>query len=514
MKVLPVRQNVRVNDCFVNSRINSANPDKSKVPSFKSAKQPAHSYPANYYISRINSSKNDSNKYPKDVKYREQLLENAGLNPENSYKLRPIAGPQEILDIMKDFDNKPEVFSVGKDFENVKNRSMRANLHMHTLASDGSLSVAELLDKAAEYADKVKNKNPHIAVPFVVAITDHDTTEGAQEAIKVISEKPEKYKNLRVILGAEITTFNNIAPNIVKAPTNSHVLLYGIDPNEKIFKSFIDETKNKKSNIQNMMISKANKVYKNCFGKENFYSTAEAKYQFNPLSKNIIGIYNGVDAYLKTKAVVEEVVFKDEKLKNALVKNKVAENTDQFMEKLSEYSFANWGKNRVRGPEVMLPAFIASVTDISSEETEKTIREGVKSEKISKFGKELSEGISEFKVTTNPKYDYMPTFKTISDGLSGQDNAVAGIAHPVDYLKPVKSEKDKYPFLEDLYKNFKSELKEKAKFTEAYYQSYKPAVSEFNQNPKTQKFFAGIAKVFKFFRTGSADTHGLNIFIR
>lgn len=511
------QQNKQTNKSSLKSETNVLtlkNNKNTSIPTFKGLSSDPNYGLATLHVWQMNKLKEETKKFPQDIKYREQLMINAGLNPKNQHKLRAIIGPQEIKSVMKSFDNKPEVFSIGENWSNVHNTTMRANLHMHTTASDGSLSVQELLDKAVEYAEQVKKENPKSTEPFVIAITDHDTTEGVQEAIKAISEKPLKYQNLRVILGVEMTTFNNIAPESTKVPTNTHVLVYGIDPNEKGFKSFIEETKAKKLQIQNMMVSKANNVYEKHFNKKNFYEVVEAKHQYNTVDKNIIGIFNGMEAYFDTKVAVEEVVFKDRKLKKSLEKHNVSTTTEQFMEKLSEFNNSLNGNNKVRGPKESLPEFIAVSTGLDPKEVSQRLEKGLKSPKLIKFQNDLKTDISEYKVSLNPKYDYMPTFETLYKGLSGQKNAMAGIAHPVDTLKYAKNTDDKYSFLEDLYTKFKTEMKEKAKFTEAYYQSYKPQRKEFNDNPKTQKFFERIGKVFKLFRTGSADTHGMNIFVR
>ena len=464
------------------------------------------------HIYQMDKLKEETKQFPQDIAYREQLMTNAGLNPQNQHKIRAIIGPQEIKSILKDFDGKPDVFSTGNNWENVNNGRMRANIHMHTTASDGSLTVTELLDNASEYANNVKRNNPNIKEPFVVAITDHDTTEGAKEAIKVISEHPMKYANLRVILGAEITTFNNIGMDMVDVPTNVHVLTYGIDPNEKIFKNFIDGTKEKKLQLQEMMVESANKTYKKHFGKDNFFSVSEAKHQYNTVSKNIIGIYNGMETYFATKTAVEQIILKDKHIVKKLKKHNMPTNTEDFMERLSEYHAGIDGNNKILSPLKTLPEFISITTTIKEDTVQQKLEKGL--EKLNGFREELKTNLSQYKVTTKPKYDYMPDFAKLHEGLKGQPKVITGIAHPIDTLKYIQEEDKKYTFLEDLYSNFKQNLKEKAKFTEAYYQSYKPLRKEFNDRVETQQFFEKVKKVFKLFRTGSHDTHGVNIFVR
>lgn len=68
----------------------------------------------------------------------------------------------------------------------------RADLHIHTNASDGRCSVKDMV----EYAEKHTKMN-------VIAITDHDTIKGALEAQKIV--KKNKYK-IEVIIGEEISS--------------------------------------------------------------------------------------------------------------------------------------------------------------------------------------------------------------------------------------------------------------------------------------------------------------------
>ena len=467
------------------------------------------------HIYSMDKLKKETQQFPADIKYREQLLINAGLNPKDQHKIRSIVGPQEIKKIMSDFQKDEANFSTGENWKNVNNGDMRANMHMHTVASDGSLTVKELLDKAAVYANDVANDKLKKAEPFVVGITDHDTTESAQEAIKIIERNPYKYRNLRVVLGAEMTTFNNISTDLVgEKPTNVHVLVYGIDPNEKTFKSFIDGTKEKKLGIQKMMVDSANETYKNIFGKDNFYSVQEAKHQYNAVNKNILGIHNAMTSYFDTKFAVEEVILKDKKITKELKKHNVPTESGDFMLMLKEFRTSIDGNNRVLSPEKSLPEFISVYTDIKEESVKDLLEKKLNQGKLADYHQALKNNLEEYKIGIEPKHNYMPTFETLYNGLKGQKKVLIGIAHPIDTLKNVKNEEKRCDFLESLFSNFKKGCKEKAKFFEAYYQSYKPLRKEFKEKPETIKFMDNISKVFKLFKTGSADTHGMNIFIR
>ena len=77
------------------------------------------------------------------------------------------------------------------------------------------------IDELLENAQKITEKNPN----FLLALTDHDTIDGTKE----ITKKIEKYKNVNICLGLEISTIGINFPN-QKKPCQIHLLVYGIDP--------------------------------------------------------------------------------------------------------------------------------------------------------------------------------------------------------------------------------------------------------------------------------------------
>lgn len=96
---------------------------------------------------------------------------------------------------------------------------IRADLHTHTVFSDGKLTPRELLEKA-----KTNELN-------VLSITDHDTIDGAIEAKKIAGEY-----QIEVIIGCEFSTEYN--------GKEVHVLGYGLDPTNKNLIEFLEESKN------------------------------------------------------------------------------------------------------------------------------------------------------------------------------------------------------------------------------------------------------------------------------
>ena len=97
------------------------------------------------------------------------------------------------------------------------------DLHVHSNASDGSFTPAELLSKARATGLRV------------LAITDHDTLEGARIA-RSVAGSPD----LSLLTGVEISTQ---APPGFDAGGSLHILGYGIDLDDKPLLAALDELK-------------------------------------------------------------------------------------------------------------------------------------------------------------------------------------------------------------------------------------------------------------------------------
>lgn len=171
---------------------------------------------------------------PDDIEYKETLLRDSQ-NPEYTLKnMKSIMGEKELAYVIKRYDKHPEYYmsdiNVKDDQLGVQNLTYRAGLHSHTTYSDGSLTPEETLNQAAEYADKVKSKHPFEKYPFIIAITDHFNTEGCREAIDIIQKNPEKYKNLKVVLGMETEGYLKLPSQ--KEKRQIHLLAWAINPYE------------------------------------------------------------------------------------------------------------------------------------------------------------------------------------------------------------------------------------------------------------------------------------------
>lgn len=462
----------------------------------------------------LKALKQETAQFPKDIEYRKNLLKEIGIEPAKFYKIRSIIGGEEIKNILSGLSGNPVNYTVGNDCENIANGKYRANLHIHTTASDGFFSPQELLDKAAEYADHVKKLNPKEKTPFVIAITDHDCMESTKEAIKIIEKNPLKYKNLRVILGAEMTTFDNVATDILDYPTNAHILVYGLNPFDKKFQSFIDTYKKMKFVTADKMTATANKLLEENSSSPLNFSTDEARTFSHQFNKGQTGAFNHVSKYINVKFTLGKIILKNQEISNALKNNNMPTNTDELLQELIKYYFVLNRNNYKPSAEKLVADFISEKTKIPTQKIEDYINTSLEAPEIKNLKQSLNGKLNEFKISLHPKRRYVPNYKAIYKALENQENALVGIAHPLDYVSKIESENDKYKFLGELFDKFKKEFKEKGLFSETYYQSYTKESKALNESDVTVPFMQALNKTHLMYNTGGVDCHRHNLFNR
>lgn len=112
----------------------------------------------------------------------------------------------------------------------------KVDLHIHTTASDGRLSPAEVVQKATESGLEV------------IAITDHDTVDGIASALETARDFP----GLRVIPGVEINT---------DVPSGeAHLLGYFIDYTNPDLKSVLENLRQSRIGRAQGMVNKLNNL--------------------------------------------------------------------------------------------------------------------------------------------------------------------------------------------------------------------------------------------------------------
>ncbi|SJZ31149.1 PHP domain-containing protein [Selenihalanaerobacter shriftii] len=112
---------------------------------------------------------------------------------------------------------------------------MTVDLHLHTTASDGSFTPEEVVNKASELGLQV------------IAITDHDTINGIEEAKLAALDK-----DLEIISGIELNT------DLPDAEV--HILGYYIDYKDIKFKNVLKELRNARYNRIKIMIKRLRNV--------------------------------------------------------------------------------------------------------------------------------------------------------------------------------------------------------------------------------------------------------------
>jgi len=197
-----------------------------------------------------------------DCEYKKILAENISCPVEN---LSSIVAPAEFINLLKKY--APENFYTGdflsENFEelykNVLDKTFRINLHMHTVESDGIISVEELLNQAVIYADNVKSKISDELPAFVISITDHDSMEGSKKALKIILENPDKFKNIKFVTGIEFSVkLDN--ENILKKPVATDLMGYCINPFDEDLNNFLQNIKNARNNEARKILSKLSEL--------------------------------------------------------------------------------------------------------------------------------------------------------------------------------------------------------------------------------------------------------------
>lgn len=190
--------------------------------------------------------------FPDDFAYIKNMAKSLGLKEGDEFKLNSVMGKSQLKKLLDEFT--PQDFSIGKDFEGAKKMTFRVNLHNHTNFSDGKMSVEEFLEQARKYADRIAENTPaDNKPPFTIAITDHDTMEGCKEALKILSENPEKFKNLKVVLGSEISV-SNCDSKIVSRPLNFELIGYCQNPyDEKLAKLLENIQQTRQENVEKFL---------------------------------------------------------------------------------------------------------------------------------------------------------------------------------------------------------------------------------------------------------------------
>ncbi len=458
--------------------------------------------------------------FPQDAIYRKKIASAIGLNTQESYKLSSIVGTEELTKVTKEFEQTPEIYAPGTpnytyreavanfNNENVENGIFGANLHFHTDNSDGELSVKELLEKTVEYADKRFEK---LKKPFYLAITDHDGVNGCKEAVEIVSQNPNKFKNLKLILGIE-NTFGYENREFLNEKANIHVLSYCVNPySEQLDGLFGDKIKKNIANIKNAIAS-ANEEFDSVLSKDG------VKYEFDDMTKISkaigVGIKNAtyyMKDYLQFKYIFTKNVLNNKELCSELASAGVDLTKIDFAEPIKrigkdlDYSK---GQKYYDYYYEATKDYIASFVDDTKKSKISTLFPNIHLK-----DRVFLQKIEDKSLTPSSSlYVKANEYWNIEEGLaklSQLEDGVIGMAHPgvIFPYGAIKYQKRLPDMYEDLYRIFKEKGGAKAIFAEDNYQTYYKS----NHNEYYDKL-KEIASKYGLIKTGGLDTHGTDIF--
>lgn len=466
----------------------------------------------------IKALKAEMQKFPKDIEYRKSILKDMNL-PENDYhKLRSIIGTEELNTQIKILNKDKEHFLPGikqyrEDFEaifpnreNVNSGKFAANLHLHTIYSDGKLTVPELMEQAAKYADqrveKLGKENP-----FYLAITDHDTIQGCKEAVNIILKEPEKFKNLRLVLGIEHTTVTDY-PEYLNGAVQTHMITYGLNPFNKELNNYLNKNIiTNKENITNVL-NYANKKFMDLLYQTNSsYSYEEflklaPEVQFGPRSAD----YYAKD-YMQFKLIYTSAIENNKVLKNLFESKNIS------LDFTSPISIIQKNPDYSKGQRYYDHYFEALKSQLKSKLGKEY--EALINSQLHKIPDELIKALEEIEHSVYTPQSKLrvepvefPSFKEVVEFIATQKDGVMGIAHPgVVFPKSnLRNDAATANFYNALYRDFKTMAGDKAIYAEDLYAAY------YESNAELTAELAKISEKYGLEKIGGLDTHIADIF--
>ena len=266
-------------------------------------------------MSKKNENETNISYSENDAIYKKNICKATGIKKISPNALNSIVGPDEFKDIISKNSERRNFYIAGErpeksagisdsnDIENVKMKIFGANLHIHSNHSDGALSVEEILDQAVSYANEYAKENDE---KFVIGITDHNTSEGCKEAVKIIANNPEKYKNLKVVLGVEFSAKEDeINGYKLRKPEKYHILAMSINPFETKLENFLQDLISNSNNPMHPKAITVQDVFENVKHQENCHFALA-----HPAYPDITHrIYQDKDPYETTQETMKH--FKD-----------------------------------------------------------------------------------------------------------------------------------------------------------------------------------------------------------
>lgn len=462
----------------------------------------------------IDKFKKDCSLFSSDNEYRKNLALALGLNKDEYFLLRPIIGENELKSIVENLNEKNFMPGERLDLTKVdshndkylKTGEFKANLHIHTLHSDGRLTIKDYLNQAKKLADENYQKN-NADMPLVLALTDHDCIDGAKEIAIELAKNPTDYNNLRLVLGVELSTITNQFKNL-KKPLLIHTHMFCINPFDEKLNHFINKKRDLKLNLAKETVKKLNLELKEILNKYNIVLTLdEAALIHELVTKGQDEVYIPMKKYVGGKLLFTHYILK---LKEKLLTYGISETNLSYEKPYTQYKYmfkdgGGYVNNYKKALNLYLSDFIYDKTKIKVDF----------SNILSVANKEIEAAIEKAQLIYAQAHPTLTTMPEAFDGfedtlklLSNQPFGMFSIAHPGRTI--VKdADTDLYSLFENMFSSFKEFAGKKAFSYEGYYQSY--------SGTKYQQYIDPITKAaekYNLLKVGGLDTHGESITCR
>lgn len=435
-----------------------------------------------------------------DKEYKTTLAQELKINDIDFGK--NILGPQAFLDYLSLL--KEENFAPGKrlDFEtvdtfdnsNIDNGLFCANLHVHTHYSDGTSDVKTILEDSLKFAEKK---------PFLLGITDHDTVEGAKEALSIVSRDYNKYKNIKIVAGVEIST---VGTHFKKqtGTLDIHTLLYGINPFDKRLNNFLDEKQRLKFSLAEEVLNKLKFALSELLSSLQITLSLEEASKIHPMiTKGQDEVSHPLKKYIYAKILFSYYVENNTFVLERLKKYGVSEALLSYEKPVQKYKKMFNNARYFYIYKNALEKYLSFLTGdkeqfVLNEIPENIINNLLKAKMICEENHPSLENIQ-------------PAFSSFEETLafiSSLDFGIISIAHPAR-LKLSNINTDVKDFFSDFWAVYKHNGGDRALCYEKYYQSY-----------DGKKYFSYLddidctADEYSFLFTGGIDSHGNNVIRR
>ncbi len=167
--------------------------------------------------------------------------------------LKKIMTPEEFKRTLPELKEQNFIYSK----ENISDGIYKADLDYQTNFSSGKENIFDILDKAADCSQNYYKKTRK---DFLFAVTDRDSLEGLQHAIRIIGENPNKYRHM-IFLPAVKLSFAHKAPTSDIGYENSEMLVYGVNPFSDNLVNYVENTIQKRKEMTINFIKDVSTLY-------------------------------------------------------------------------------------------------------------------------------------------------------------------------------------------------------------------------------------------------------------